>query len=89
MDCAWLGLPVAGFDPNLIRSANMLKPFQVVVGNIGHVYDGSNYMQASCCYSHYIKASKTPYGRASGEPVTLFHNGEIRREYFPPNYSPD
>lgn len=59
-----------------------MKPFQVVVGNIGHVYDGSNYMQAACCYAAYVKQSKAGYGRAAGEPVTLFHKGEIRSEYF-------
>ena len=56
--------------------------FQVVVGNIGHVYDGNNFMQAQCCYSRYVKASKSNIGRAAGEPVTLFHNNEIRCEYF-------
>ena len=56
--------------------------FQVVVGNIGHVYDGNNYMQAQSKYTGYVKASKANYGRAAGEPVTLFHNGEIKAEYF-------
>lgn len=59
-----------------------MKPFQVVVGNIGHVFDGSNYMQADACYWRYVKASKANVGRAAGEPVTLFHKGEIKREYF-------
>ena len=61
---------------------NEMGKFQVVVGNIGHVYDGNNFMQASCKYRAYIKASKADCGRAAGEPVTLFHNGEIRSEYF-------
>ena len=59
-----------------------MKAFQVVVGNVGHVYDGSNYMQASCIYAKWVKASKQGEGRAAGEPVTMFHNGEIKREYF-------
>ncbi len=58
-----------------------MKPFQVVVGNVGQVYDGSNYMQARERYRTYVKLSKAPYGRASGESVTLFHNGEIKVEY--------
>jgi hypothetical protein len=66
-----------------------MKAFQVLVGNIGHVYDGANYMQAMCCYQRYVKDSKAPYGRASGEPVTLFHNGEIRCEYYPNNCDQD
>jgi len=59
-----------------------MKPFQVVVGNVGHVYDGSNWMSACAVYSKYINMSKSNIGRAAGEPVTLFHNGEIKREYF-------
>jgi hypothetical protein len=62
-----------------------MKPFQVVVGNIGHVYDGSNYTQARAVYNQYVKLSRANYGRASGEPVTLFHRDEIRAEYFPPS----
>ena len=56
--------------------------FQVLVGNIGHVYDGNNFMQASSKYTAYVKASKSNTGRAAGEPVTMFHNGDIRCEYF-------
>ena len=59
-----------------------MKPYQVVVGNIGYVYDGSNYMQARAKYASYVKDSKNNYGRAAGEPVTLLHNGEIAAEYF-------
>lgn len=59
-----------------------MKAFQVVVGNVGHVYDGSNWMQASAAYSKYIKLSKANIGRAAGEPVTLFSHGEIKAEYF-------
>lgn len=59
-----------------------MNKFQVVVGNIGHVFDGNNYMQARAKYSAYVKASRENCGRAAGEPVTLFHNGEIKAEYF-------
>lgn len=59
-----------------------MKPFQIVVGNVGHVWEGSNYMQARAHYNAWIKQSKADCGRAAGEPVTLFHNGEIRAEYF-------
>lgn len=59
-----------------------MNKFQVVVGNIGHVYDGNNYMQAQAKYTGYVKASKANVGRAAGEPVTLFHNGNIKAEYF-------
>jgi hypothetical protein len=36
-----------------------MKAFQVLVGNVGHVYDGNNYMQAQCTYSAYVKQSKS------------------------------
>ena len=66
-----------------------MKPFQVVVGNVGQVYDGSNYMQARAAYAEYVKQSKSGRGRAGNEPVTLFHNGEIKAEHFPPSeYQP-
>jgi hypothetical protein len=55
--------------------------FQVIVGNIGTVYDGNNFMQASCKFSEYVKQSKTGYGRAGGEDVTLMHWGEPRKEH--------
>ena len=60
----------------------METKFQVVVGNIGHVYQGNNYMVANATYAQYVKASKADRGRAAGEPVTMFHNGEIHCEYF-------
>ena len=59
-----------------------MKPFQVVVGNIGQVYDGSNIMQADAAYWRYVKLSKAGEGRAAGESVTMFHKGEIKREFF-------
>jgi RNA-splicing ligase RtcB len=58
-----------------------MAKFEVVVGNIGTVYSGNNFMQAQTKYSTYVKQSHDEYGRAAGEPVTLFHNGDIRSEY--------
>ena len=55
--------------------------FEVVVGNIGSVYAGNNYLRASSKFANYTKASKANFGRASGESVVLFHNGEIKKEY--------
>lgn len=58
-----------------------LPIFEVIVGNIGTVYSGNNFMQASCKYSHYVKASKSGTGSAAGESVTLMHNGKLRMEH--------
>jgi len=59
-----------------------MKPFSIVVGNVGHVHEGSNFMRAVAEYKAWVRQSKAPAGRAAGEPVTLFHNGTIRMEYF-------
>jgi hypothetical protein len=59
-------------------------PFEVIVGNVGTVYSGSNYMVAQTTYTHYVKQSARGGGRAAGESVVLMHNGEPRREYAPP-----
>jgi hypothetical protein len=56
-------------------------PFEIVVGNIGYVWSGSNYMQASSQFARWVKDSKTGLGRSGGESVTLFHNGEVKKEY--------
>lgn len=61
-----------------------MNKFEVIVGNIGSVYGGNNYMQAMAKFSMYVKQSKDGYGRGGNEPVTLMRNGEIRCEYLPP-----
>lgn len=63
--------------------------FEVIVGNIGTVYSGSNFMKASCKFAEYVKQSKTGYGRAGGEDVTLMHNGEPRKEHAGSNGNQD
>lgn len=61
-----------------------MKKYQVVVGNIGHVLETDNGREARREYRAWIRQSKAEHGRASGEPVTLFQDGEIRAEYFAP-----
>lgn len=58
-----------------------LHKYEVIVGNIGTVYSGNNFMQASAKYATYVKQSKSGVGRAGGESVTLMHDGEIRKEH--------
>lgn len=55
--------------------------FEIVVGNIGSVYSGNNFMQARSTYTQYVELSRNGHGRASGEAVTFFHNGEVRMEF--------
>jgi hypothetical protein len=58
------------------------QPFEVLVGNIGTIYSGNNYMTACCKFQAYVTLSRTNSGRAAGESVTILQGGEIRKEYF-------
>ena len=55
--------------------------FQVIVGNVGTVYDSDNERNALFCARTYIDRSKNRTGRVSGEPVTVFDSGEIIIDY--------
>jgi hypothetical protein len=55
--------------------------FQVIVGNIGTVYDGNSYSKATEDYLEYLDQSARQYGRAAGEDVTLMADGEIIHEH--------
>jgi hypothetical protein len=57
--------------------------YRIVVGNIGEVLSCSRRDDANRCYNAYVEESKTEYGRASGEPVTMFQGDTIVREYVP------
>lgn len=58
-----------------------MKKYQVYVGNIGMVYDGSDEAIAESKFQEYKKQSESNYGRAGGEDVTMMKNGEIFKEY--------
>lgn len=61
----------------------MKHNYEVVVGNIGTVYSGHSKAKATLEYNGYVRDSKFGPGRASGESVTLFIDGEIGRDYQP------
>jgi hypothetical protein len=56
--------------------------YTVVVGNIGTM-DYTSKKLALECFNTYVSLSKSGEGRAAYEPVTLFINGEIDKEYLP------
>ena len=60
----------------------METSFEVTVGNIGTVYSGPDSQIADEMFEHYKELSGGGYGRAAGETVTLFEDGEIAREYY-------
>lgn len=51
-----------------------MNRYQVVVGNIGTVYDGPDESKAREKFSIYKKDSQDGYGRAAGEPVCIIAN---------------
>lgn len=56
---------------------------QIIVGNIGTVYDGSSLKEAAKTFKEYKEQSRTGYGRAAYEPVTWMRDGEPYREFRP------
>jgi hypothetical protein len=59
----------------------MRTKFEVVVGNIGTTYSGDLLKEALRNYKEYKSQSEQNYGRAAGEQVTLFKDGEPLYEY--------
>ena len=60
-----------------------MNKYQVVVGNVGQVYDGNNKREALKTYKQYVQQSMERTSMwTEGEPVTMFSNGEISAEYF-------
>jgi hypothetical protein len=57
-----------------------MADFRVVVGNIGTVYAGSDAAAAFKAFEDYADLSFRRVGRAAGEDVTAFENGEIVAE---------
>lgn len=53
---------------------------QIIVGNIGTVYEGPDHHEAETTFILYCQLSRNDHGRAAGEPVTWMKDGEIYRE---------
>ncbi len=59
-----------------------MSKYQVIVGYIGTVFDGDDKETALIAYEDYVEISKTrERGKAYGEDVTLFEDGEPIKEY--------
>jgi hypothetical protein len=63
----------------------MANQWEVVVGNLGAVYRGSNGFEAIKQFNEYRHGSKIQYGRIANEPVTLMRNGEVHSDYAVPD----
>ena len=57
----------------------MKNNYVVSVGNIGNIQE-PNKKEAVKTYNEYVRQSKSNYGRAAGESVTLFMNDEKTNE---------
>ena len=55
--------------------------WEVVVGNIGTVYVGTDEREARSTFNRYRDISRGGTGQAAGEPVALLRGDEIAREY--------
>lgn len=53
-----------------------MSMYEVVVGNIGSVHTTNNPVDANRVYGIYKKQSQSEVGRAGGEDVTIFKDGE-------------
>ena len=66
-------------DP--VPERNAMK-YEVIVGNIGTVHEGQSGSEAKRVFAEYKDQSKSGYGRASGESVTILEDGEPILEHF-------
>lgn len=58
--------------------------YEVYVGNIGLVHKCYNLDEAMKVYHEYVEMSKSGYGRAANEMVSLSDNhGDLLEEYLP------
>ena len=57
------------------------EKYEVMVGNIGSVHTGKVKANAERVYRSYVELSKSGKGRASGESVTMFMDGEPIAEH--------
>lgn len=61
------------------------RKYQVIVGNIGTVYDGNSATEANKYFRDYrLLSLDETSGRASGEVVTLLKNSHVHKEHTPP-----
>lgn len=55
--------------------------YEVVVGNVGTVYRGADEKVANVAFDTYVDLSKSGHGRAAGEEVSFFEDGDLVKEF--------
>jgi hypothetical protein len=64
-----------------------MSKYQIVVGNIGTVYDGDNWGHAEIIFNDFKGIVEGNTGRLqSSEPITLLIDNEIEHQFYPLNY---
>jgi hypothetical protein len=58
----------------------MTEQWEVIVSNVGTVFSAPNGEDAKLCFEEYKDMSDNNVGRAAGENVTLFRDGEVVSE---------
>jgi hypothetical protein len=64
-----------------IECAYPADKWEVIVGNVGTVYSGSDESEARAKFASYVETSKSGVGRAGGESVTLMKDSDIAEEF--------
>lgn len=59
-----------------------MPEYEVIVGNIGTVTRTENEYEALQVFTEYVEQSNHPFGRASGEEVTLMKDGEPEQTHY-------
>lgn len=59
--------------------------YEVYVGNVGCAHRGHDGLIALGEFDMWVEISKSTNGRASGEEVSLFKDGELIKDYIPDN----
>ena len=54
---------------------------EVLVGNIGKVWEGDHWNVGREVFAEYVKRSTKNWGKAAGEDVTLWIDGDIFEEF--------
>jgi hypothetical protein len=60
----------------------MKHTYEVYCGNVGCIHTGHSSREALKAFREYVGQSKSDCGRAGGEDVAVFKDGEILREYY-------
>lgn len=55
--------------------------YELIVGNIGRVFESNNLKDCMKKFRHYVTQSKSGVGRAGGESIILLREGEPIEEY--------